>query len=245
MTRAQILASVIELSGRGDLGDDLNSGSGKVTKGQFFLNAGLKYLDTTQKNPESRKTFLKDIAQGAYKLQFQYCRSINRVEIMCEDGRTEVEKVPLEELRESYVENPSELTQGVPKYYAPDIIFLATEQRALDATAEGSVFTYDYYSLLYQQSGYSGILFMPPAEKVFTVSVIGDWFTVMENEADVNYWSVVYPELLIQATLFAIEVFYRNTTGMSDAINAMAPFLKGIDHNLVEQDMAGINQMEG
>ena len=247
MTKAQILSSVKELSGRYDLDDTMVTGT---TKGEFFLDAALKFLDTTQQNPESKRWLMKDIAVDDYKLQFQYCRFIHEVWVKGSDDRSRLTKKTLQWLKENYASAPSELTSGTPLYYAPDVIHLAPQQRTLTDVGGGNPytdeFTYDYHSIMFGSSyGYNGILFMPPADEAMTVEVLADWFSVLDEDSDQCYWSVVYPNILIQAVLLAIEVFYRNSTGMRDILASLQPYLDGIDKDLASYDAADINQMEG
>ena len=248
MTKKQIIDSVIELSGRRDLNDTLITGE---SKGSFFLHAALKYLDTTQDTPESERWLKKDVSQGDYSLQFQYCRSILQVWAMGSDKeRVKLEKKTLKWMKENYTGDPSEEDQGTPVYFAPDVIHLAPQQRTLTDIGGGNPytgeFTYDYYTTMFGQSyGYNGILFRPVADSTYTLSVLANWFSVMEDDSDVCYWSEVYPNVLIQATLMAIEVYYRNSAGVKDMMAAIEPYLRGIEIDLAREEAEEINQMEG
>ena len=93
--------------------------------------------------------------------------------------------------------------------------------------------------------GYNGILFRPVADTTYTISVLANWFSVLENDSDKCFWSEVYPSVLIQATLLAIEVFYRNSTGVKDMVAAIEPMLRGIEMDLAREEAEEINQMEG
>lgn len=332
-TRDNIIAMAKETTGRMDLDDTMVSG---LTKGQFFLDAALKLLDTKQRNPESRRWLMKDIAVGESVLRFQNCRSIQEVWLMNADGRFQLEKKDIGYIKENYTDpaftvgtvytpagtvafleasgtaapyllDPTGglLTAGFeadtrvkvtgsasnnniyyvtavtagkltfhknniiiaetagsgdvsitpltylrdtdePKYYAPDVIHLAPQQRSLTIADYTADFTYDYYNVMFGNSqGYNGIQIMPPSDVAYTVEVLGDWFSVMTAATDQCYWSIVYPNVLLQAMLFAIEVFYRNATGMRDMLLSLEPFLDGVDKDLVEESTVGINQMEG
>ena len=68
----------------------------------------------------------------------------------------------------------------------------------------------------------------------------------MENDADVSYHSEMYPELSVMASLLALEAFYRNRAGVNDWFSSMDLWLKGIDHDLVIEEMAQAGtQMRG
>ncbi len=330
MTKAEILSSVIELSGRFDLTEEMSPGQ---TKGDFFLNGALRFLDTNQQNPESQKNLVKDIHRTQFKLAFENARAVREVWIDIGDGEKLLEKVSLKEVNESYPEkmfqdgnpyiNPDfirfnstgtitdsslgfinagfvaggyvkvvgsyerqndglfyissidnlggELTVwkasaiideqtdqhpdlvltpvsftaevGSPTYYAIDSIHLAPQQRLL--TFDQNEFNADYFKVMYNSVGYNAIWIAPPPESDGVLRLVADFFSVMENDTDICYWSVVYPNVLVQATLFAIEVFYRNTTGMRDMLASLEPFLTGIDKDLADEKAVDINQMEG
>ncbi len=63
--------------------------------------------------------------------------------------------------------------------------------------------------------------------------------------ADENFWSVNYPNLLILATLRHREGFFRNTQGYNDFDNIIQKTLKGFDKDLVESIAAEELQMKG
>lgn len=243
-TKAQIKTLVIEMSGRQDLTETMYTG---VTKFDFFLNAALKLLDISQGTPESKRWLMKDIAIGDHTLQFQNARVIHEVWFANADGRYQLEKKTLKWIRSNYSDALADISTGMPLYYAVDVIHLAPQQQDLgEVLPPPGEFTYDYDNILFGASyGYNGIVWMPPTDEVYTVEVLADFYSLLTEDGDSNYWSVQYPNVLVQAVLFAIEVFYRNTTGMNDYLNSLRPFLQGIDYNIAEQDAKDINEMEG
>lgn len=112
-----------------------------------------------------------------------------------------------------------------------------------------TAFTYDDEDLVLADAGshyaYRGIMFMPPADGAFTLEIWGDFFSKkLVYNYDTNFWATMYPEILIKAANYALESTYRNTTGMGDWLSAIDLDLRGIDHNLVEQDISGMTQMD-
>ena len=240
MTKDQILTSVIELSGRPDLSENMITGQ---TKGEFFLQAGLKLLDTAQQTPESQRWYMADLTVGQYKVNFQNARAVKEVWMANSDGRFRLIETDLNKLKENYADLYQNADTGEPKYYAVNSIHLSPQERSL---LSGEGFTYDYQGLMFGDSyGYNGILWMPPTDTVYTVEILADFFSVMSESDDRCYWSIVYPNVLIQATLFAIEVFYRNSQGMQDYLTSLKPFIQGIDFDLAVQESNDFNQMEG
>jgi hypothetical protein len=91
-----------------------------------------------------------------------------------------------------------------------------------------------------------GILFLPPADTSYTMTIYGYFFSKMELDADVSYHSEVYPELLVMTSALVLEAFYRNTAGVQDWFSSMDLILKGIDHDLVREEMVlSGNQLRG
>ena len=261
MNLLQIRTKAVEMSGRYDLVVDTTS---YVDNGMnFFIEAGLKFLDQRQPHPDSQKWYKKDIVAGDYKLNFPYCNAIKEVWMANSDGKFQLERKPLAWLREAYALEPADETQGTPLYFCPIVIGLAPTQKRLTAvggskpyTAE---FTYDYEELLFgSEPGYRGVMWMPPVDEAHTVSILGDFLstfyawvpvelvdTWMLSDTASNYWSVEHPILLVQATLFAIETFYRNTEGMKDMLNAIDVLTSGIDNSMAEEESYDASEMEG
>ena len=68
---------------------------------------------------------------------------------------------------------------------------------------------------------------------------------IMSVNADENYWSVNYPNLLVLACLRNREAFFRNTQGYNDFDKIVQRSLNGIDSGFVHGLSAEELQMEG
>jgi len=78
------------------------------------------------------------------------------------------------------------------------------------------------------------------------IEVWGKFYTEpLQSEDDMNYWSVNHPDALIMAGLRQAEVFNRNTQGLNDYNNAIDDMLVGLDRDVVQQEIANVDQMEG
>jgi len=78
------------------------------------------------------------------------------------------------------------------------------------------------------------------------IKVFGKFHSlILAANADENYWSVNYPNLLVLACLRNREAFYRNTQGYDDFDRIIKRALRGIDSDLVESLAAEELQMEG
>lgn len=136
----------------------------------------------------------------------------------------------------------NEIDTGQPLYFAP-LISTPHPELTLD-----SLPSEDTHDLLFGLERFQkdGLLIMPPADDSYTLIIYGLFFSQMENDADVSYHSEMYPELLIMTSAMVLEMFYRNSAGVNDWFNSIKFFLKGIDHDLVREEMVlSGNQMRG
>lgn len=138
------------------------------------------------------------------------------------------------------------------KIYAPTSAGVTLESVSL--TIQGDrytdIFSYDASEIMFREHGdseeYAGILFYPPADGVYTISVLANFYEkALVNDTDKNFWSINYPNLLVRAALLELEKTYRNTEGVSDYERPLREDLLSIDFDGYEEEVAGINKMLG
>jgi len=108
-------------------------------------------------------------------------------------------------------------------------------------------FTFDVDDVVYGDTFDTGaIMWMPPTDAAYTLSILAQ-FREREliNPTDVNFWSSQLPGTLIQTSLMMLERFYRNTEGVRDHQAAILEDLRGLDFEIVEEEISGINTMQG
>ncbi len=237
----------IDTSGRYDLVVDVTDYADNGAN--FFIQGGQRLLDTILPNPKSENSYIKDLTVNDYKVMVKYLRSVKRVWIKGAGlARYQLVRKTYSWLKEQYGDSISASTAGQPRYYAPILSNLSPEQKALTSSDYTDEFTRDFEDITFEDDRYSknGIAFRPKTDATHTITIVGDFFSNMLIDADISYHSEIYPELLIMATNFALEIFYKNTQGMNDWMNAMKVFLQGIDHDLVNEEMAFAgNQLRG
>lgn len=94
---------------------------------------------------------------------------------------------------------------------------------------------------------YNGILLMPPVDvsNKYSLEIRGLFYTdTLVNATDATFWTEVHPGLLTKAAAYELEVDYRNTEGMNDWMAAIRLEIDGIDKDIVEEEIAGITEME-
>ena len=135
--------------------------------------------------------------------------------------------------------------QGAPEQYAVYPEQMADTQLAITSVSADPSFDKEdpIFGSLFTTKG---IVFDKPSDSTYSITVYGRFFSkTMDTGSDETFWSMRHPDLLVMAACYMLEVFYRNTEGQKDWLFAMRDLLQGIDSDLVDQETADINEMEG
>jgi len=221
MTLLDIRTNFIKDSGRNDLVVNLTDYADRGAN--RFINAGQRFLDGLIDTPQSQAKYKETLVVGATTITFEDCRVIEEVYLTnAVDGIHYLTKVSLSDIREAFPELSSE-TNGVPTYYAINVVrIMATE---LTETIKG-------------------IIFMSPADDTYDMVVEGKFFIKkLEDNDDINYWTENHDDILLMAALYKLETFYRNREGAKDWLQGIMEAIRGIDHDMIAEEIAGINQI--
>ena len=233
----------VELTGRYDLVEDTTDWADAGA--DFFINAGLKYLDRSE---TIKKTFARSFPQvtsGDWYAIFENCRAIK--EVWCSNSageRWKLEKKDFNVLRSAYADIPSNLDGGDPTYYSP-------VQTLRNASETAGQMTIDYFYSTettedYDHFTYNALIFMPPADATFRLEIVGMFDTPeLSDDDDENFWSAVHPLALVMAGGRALEISYRNTQGAKDWERSILMELGGFGRDAVEEEVSEISEMEG
>ncbi len=230
----------IELSGRLDLAEDAGTIESGTDKGaDFFITNGQDWLDRQLGTAKEFGRRFDSVAADAWYLTFQKSRAIKEVWVNSDEDRWELEKVPLSSLKKYYAGLRSATDSGQTLYYALAML------RAIDSTDiddQGAFFNY----VLADSDTYNGIIFMPPTEEALVVEIVGKFYSnTLSINADTSYWSENHMMTLVWAGLRQLEISYRNTEGARDWANAIRDSLIGIDKDVVEEETADTEEMDG
>ena len=241
MNLLQIRTKFRELSGRHDLVNADFSDNGA----DFFINEGRKFLDRMHENQKSWGTFFKILEAGKFSVSFPYCRAIKEVYVASiSEGRWQLDKMDLQDMINGYLTGlPSSRTEGMPLYYSPCITRYIPE----DATVEDIESFIGYVEIPAGNAyEYNAILLNVPTDVQLTVIVNGLFYShELVNDTDTNYWSSAHPMLLYMASMRQIEITNRNSQGVKDWEASIATDTQSIGMDLVEELIAGVDQMEG
>ena len=247
LTLKLLRQKIVEQNGRFDLTD----GSWADNGIDYFINAGIRYLDNHQLSPKSDAWYKKDFAVGDFRLKVQNLLSAKEVYIVTtENGRCPLTQQTLKYMTENYTDySIATSDSGTPVDFTMAVPRLAPAQKALKTSDYDAEFTYGWENILFadEDSGHFGyrlIWWMPKSDVAGTVEILGVFGSeVLSADDDYNFWTKNYEEVVVEATNLIIEMSYRNTQGVNDRERAIRTLLLGVDHNLVEEDIYNNRQM--
>lgn len=226
---------------------NLQNGDGSDNGANKYIVAGSMMLDMMMFEQKSLAWDISSIAEGVYKKDLKLCRAVEEVWVSDTDGRTKLERKDLSYMREFYADLEANIDEGRPAYWAPIPSQMAPSIVGSLEAAFSSM--YDYGMINFTdatQSIYDCIYLMPPADGTYTLNVLGMFFQKqMSADADINLWSVKYPHLLVRAATYMIELDYRNKAGQDAELAEINRNIILLDNDMVEREIAGINEMEG
>lgn len=248
MEYKDIRKKFVELSGRYDLVNPDWSDNGA----DFFFEAGQKFLDMMQDTKKMQAKNIQQIAAGTTIVKITGLRSIIEVRAgNTTDGLYKLDRATLAQLKDYYEKQLSSVDQGPPLYFAP-----ASFRPFVDTTlAITWASFYDSTDLVLGDTHYTyeGIIIMPPPDDTYYVSIYGLFYSPTLTATisagtwtqTKSYWSEVHPALLIQAALYQLEVFYRNTEGAKDWRAAIGETITQMDMDAAHGESIDISQMQG
>lgn len=255
MTLLELRTKFVEESGYYQLVTDAAGGDYSNNGADYYIQAGSRLLDGAQEIPQHHATYPKDIVAGDHKVVFSDNRSMESVWVVGEgvdnDKRAPLSKRSWEWFKREYNKPVEDWDTGTPLVYSRALINLSPGQQSLTAAGGASPytaqFTYDWEDLTFGTDAIkkTGIIFAPAADQAYTIIVKGRWWSwTLSADTDENYWSATHPEVLIFAARWVYEAGRRNTAGMNDFLGAIAPYLKNINNDMVQEEIAEINELE-
>ena len=243
MNLKEVRTALVQRSGRYDLVVDTTDYEDNGA--DFFINAGCKLLDRLHTMKKSYARYYVDVAASDYYKIFTRCRAVKEVWMSNDEGRFELGKIELNDMKANYLDEPiADLDTGQPLYYAPAVLRTIPEQDDvvivddIDGTAEEVAAT-EHYT-------YNGILWTPPADEAYRLEVFGLFLShELSDNDDENHWSVNEPHLLVIAALYYVEVFNRNMSGAADWMSAIELDASAIDKDMVEEEVAVLKRLGG
>lgn len=236
----------VEITGRADL-----VGVGSVVGADFYLNEAQKMLDRMLDGGKSGARYFVDLDASQILVLLPTCRVIKKVFIGSSTERVELIKVnDVHDLMNYYNVPKADIDSDQPAYYSP------VWARPFPGTISISDYSQQWLLDTIIDSGHEGynavIIYPPPDLDSYTLEVWGLFYSdELINDEDRTWWTEAHPLLLIKAAALQLEITYRNTEGAKDWLGAddMPGTIKGdikqLNMDLVEEEIAEVNQMEG
>ncbi len=242
MTFLELRKQLLQISGRSDLVDSdtyADTGIG------HYLNAGQRWLDIHFIGKNMLGRHFKQWPAGTYTVYIPACRAIKEVWAYNDTRRWQLEKKDLDWLRTNFSSSWRSISRGTPVYYAPTVLREFPESTEL--TAGDATYAANQANVLASSAfNYDGITIMSPLDVPTNIEVWGLFHSnKFLQDDDISWWSVRYSDVLINATLRAVEISHRNTQGVNDWTNAIIDILGPLDQDQVTEDSEDINQMIG
>lgn len=204
----------VEHSGRYDLIEDVEDYADNGA--DFFIRAGQRVLDNKVNIWENEDILELQIEPNQETIEasaLSAVRTIDQVWLFDGDRGHRLERLFLADFVNRFQRLPG---NGLPGYFTEMVV----------RTTEGSTTV--------PEQGRK-IMLGPAPDKRYDVFIRGRFFALPLNEdTNQNFWTMNYPHTLLQAALYVMERFYRNTQGMNDHMAAIEEDLEGIDFEQVE-----------
>lgn len=217
MNLLEIRTQFTKLSGRYDLVD----GSFADNGADYYLKAGIKFLDREVGFDKETVKETTAITAGDYQHDIEFQRVVQNV-FFITGGETKLltYQTPLE-MRQRFANEPfGSVANGTTTYWTMEI--------DSDQLSTPSIVT------------------MPPSDSAGSVEV---WFKrntpFPSLETGTNFWMSNFEHVAVNAGLYMLEVGYRNMTGARDWLAAIRLDLVGIEKDNVEDDAGRAEEMIG
>lgn len=239
MNLLEIRTQFIKLSGRYDLADSSFADNGA----DYYLKAGIKFLDRRVGFDKDVAKYFEQMAIGDYFVEFANHRTVEQVYFATSDGRAPLTYLTPVEMQETYGDEPyTDVDNGTPVYYTMAITRSVPEEQALDVIGNyGEEIAVDG-----SQMSLQGIIMMPPTETAGQIEIWGKFGTPWPgDDTETNFWFDSWEDIAIQSALFKLEGHYRNTQGVNDWLKVIDIDLFGIEKDTVEADSNRADEMGG
>jgi hypothetical protein len=233
---------------------DLVNAAGANTGADDFIRAGQRYLDMKVPMPEAVATI--DLAAGQVFVAVENLRYIREVWFTSGEGSYPMEPIQEKNFKRSYpglfaaaqnllpgisnvhtpYSNNTETSESTScRHYCRTSIIRAPRQNQLTSLFGGAD---EVGTILGDSALYNGLLLGPSPNSTSGLRIIGTFFNSLDNDGDVSFWSLRYPDLLLLATRMILERTKRNTEGVRDFVGALNDSLMEIqkDHILLDAD---------
>jgi len=238
MNLLDIRTQYVKLTGRYDLITDATSWADNGAN--FFIQSGQNLIERLVGDlPESEGRLWETITSGVYYVGFQKrCRMIFDVWANNGENRIQLERKSWKDLKEIYTSTIANTGTGCPIYYCP------AKLREIDAADQNNTGEFFNYTLA-NSKDFRGIVIMPPVDGNYDIEIFGKFLqTALTLDEDENFWTLVYPEILIRAAVYQTELTYRGRSAVSKLYESLLLELIEIDKDSIEESSHEFNTIK-
>lgn len=221
MTLQEIRKQFITQSGRYDLGVQQSDGTFLDNGANYYINSGLRMLGGLIDVPSAEYIKTETIVAGSNTITIPKVATVTKLMYRTNAGTDEGSWFPI--------------------IYVPFHEFINTYPDALNDDADTSSYTglecFTVMSALEATALFGGrtIVLNAKMTDALEFKYMYTLIQKLSDETDINFFTVNYPELVVDASSYRLEASYRNTEGMRDWMNAMKPTLDAIDNATIRQ----------
>jgi hypothetical protein len=242
MSLVETRENFVKLSGRYDLVVDATDWANNGA--DLYIKGGMDWLDENFHMGPSRSRYFQTLAIDAWYALIQRSRVIQEVWLSTTAARVRLTHKPIEVVREWYAKPWGDIDSGTPLYYSPAVV--RSEQD------DSTYITIDSFGgTKTDEAGksplqYNSIIISPPASVSYEMEVVGLFYSdLLSDDDDENWWTTNQELVSVWAALRMLEVSHRNRQGASDWEVAIREKLLGLEHDMIEEEIAEFNQIEG
>jgi hypothetical protein len=229
-----------DISGRYDLVNTDLSDNGA----NFFINEGSKWLDRKVETSKSWGSYPILKVAGSWYIQVPYARAFKEVWMTTTEGRVQLKKKRLQDLFTDYFTDlPASWVNGTPEFWSPALTRLIPEIKTPAEIASLD----DYIGVITPISHeYNTVMLNVPVDQSTMFEIVGLFYSrFFTADTDENFWSQVHPLMLIQASILQVHTVSGNRVMMKNFVENLTDQLRDLGMDLVEQDIAEVDQMDG
>ena len=235
MTLLEVRTQFVKQTGRYDLVVDATSFADDGA--DYYLNAGQRMLDRLLEFPKDEGEMSITLATSAISTTLTNVIAVREIAVIDDQDLTMVylERRSMKEMRENYGNEKASLsnvTAGEPNSWTLGWL----RDNAISASGATAVIV---------QGNSKKLITMPPADRTYTLKLAGLFGSpVLSNDTSVSFWSIQHPNTLIWASMYQLEVAYRNFEGSQALLTNLKLAVQDIDNEIVEQAQVGRDQLK-
>lgn len=235
MQLTELVNELITTTGRYDLQSPL----GNTTRAVNIINEAQRFLDlqipiTDDLNARS----VAVLQAGSQYAFFPDLRFPEDVRLLTTTQRQPLIKCEWDEIEHYFNLPVDQQERSMPIFWSRAVTMMSPAASSVEA-AGSNIYT-NYFPTTVNTNAGKAIVVYPVPDVMYNLEVLGCFFTPRFSQAvQETRWSVQYPELLIMAAMYKLEIRNRNTEGQRDLLSSINLELQSIAFDNVAETVYG------